>query len=109
MTTAPLDPRQQQILTVLEDVGAAQDLAAIRQLLHQSARADEVMPLVGGLVTAGYLQKVSGSPGAQRRPADRTYHAVQFRLTEQGRAQAQSRPAVRRRLPAQADAGDVAL
>jgi len=106
MTTAPLDSRQHQILKVLDDVDASQDLASIRQLLHESPRADEVMPLVGGLVTAGYLQKVTGSPSAQRRPADRSYHAVQFRLTEQGRAQLRSQPAARRRAPAAADARD---
>jgi len=106
MTAPSLDPRQQHILEVLEDAGASQDLAAIRQLLHQSSRADELMPLVGGLVVAGYLQKVPGRPDARRGPADRSYQAVQFRLTDQGRARLHSRPVARRAAPARPDAAD---
>jgi hypothetical protein len=84
---------RQQILRTLEQAGE-QDLAALHQLLNRPQKDVTILPIVGGLVSGGFLEKVTTpkpspfpnapvSAAPQRRGSQPV--PVRFRLTEQGR------------------------
>lgn len=84
---------RQQILRTLEQAGE-QDLAAIHTLLNRPQKDVSLLPIVGSLVSGGFLEKVTtprASPfpnapvsAAQPRRGSQPV-PVRFRLTDQGR------------------------
>jgi hypothetical protein len=84
---------RQQILRTLEQAGE-QDLAALHQMLNRPQKDVTILPIVGGLVSGGFLEKVTTpkpSPfpnapvsAAQQRRSSQPV-PVRFRLTDQGR------------------------
>jgi hypothetical protein len=84
---------RQQILRALEQAGE-QELAQIHTLLNRPQKDVSLLPLVGGLVANGYLEKVTtprpspfpNSPLAAATPRRGSQPVpVRFRLTDQGR------------------------
>ncbi len=84
---------RQAILSALAQTGAEQDLASIHTLLNRPQKDITLLPVVGSLVTGGYLEKVTSktSPypnapvGSSPRQRSGQPSPVRFRLTEQGR------------------------
>jgi hypothetical protein len=89
-----LDRVHNQVLQAINLSGQAQHLNTICHLLHCKFRVADLMPVVGSLVSTGYLQKVappssaSGPLHARSRPAG----PVHFQLTDQGRRHLLSLP-----------------
>jgi hypothetical protein len=89
----PTEQLRQQILRTLEQAGE-QELAAIHTLLNRPQKDVSILPVVGGLVSGGYLEKVTtprpspfpNSPvSADRQRRGSQPVPVRFRLTDQGR------------------------
>ena len=85
---------RQAILRALAQVGVEQDLASIHTLLNRPQKDITLLPVVGGLVMGGYLEKVTSPHDSQypnapvgSSPRQRSGHPspVRFRLTDQGR------------------------
>jgi len=93
--TAPLtsEALRLQILNALEPASDGQDLTVIHLLLNRSRRDTSMLPVMGALVTGGYLEKVSTSPEhspngpltASRQRRHGPPSPVRFRLTAAGR------------------------
>jgi hypothetical protein len=94
MTTLDQDQLRRSILLALAQAGEEQDLAAIHTLLNRPQKDVTLLPVVGGLVAGGYLEKVTtpkpspfpNSPvasGPGRRSSQPV--PVRFRLTDEGR------------------------
>jgi hypothetical protein len=102
------DALRLQILSALEPTSDGQDLSVIHMLLNRSRRDTSMLPVMGALVSGGFLEKVSAananSPnaplnGSRQRRAGGPPQPVRFRLTEAGRillqdARQSSRPAM---------------
>lgn len=97
------------VLRALDQSPDAQDLAAIHTLLNRPQKDISLLPIVGGLVSAGYVEKVAPTrdsanhahPSRRGQPVP-----VRFRITEQGRVALQSAPKPQTAEPQPAGAGD---
>jgi hypothetical protein len=98
MSRLTIDHLHHQVLLALELAGQAEDLEHLSRLVQGSHRVAELMPVVGSLVSAGYLEKVavptaSALGASPNRPLrGRVSGPVHFQLTEQGRRQLRDDP-----------------
>jgi len=91
-TPAP-DALRLQILNALEPASDGQDLSVIHLLLNRSRRDTSMLPVMGALVSGGYLEKVAqpavssaNAPiGGSRQRRAGPPAPVRFRLTAAGR------------------------
>jgi len=91
-TPAP-DALRLQILNALEPASDGQDLSVIHLLLNRSRRDTSMLPVMGALVSGGYLEKVSqpavssaNAPiGGSRQRRAGPPAPIRFRLTAAGR------------------------
>jgi len=112
------DALRLQILSALEPASDGQDLSVIHLLLNRSRRDTSMLPVMGALVSGGYLEKVAqlavssaNAPIGSRPRRAGPPAPIRFRLTDAGRLLLKDErahaPALSR-LPPRADDRDAA-